>query len=192
MAFRSEDRICYEFDDFFVDPIRRVLLRDGVPVQVSPKALSILVALLAQPGEAVDKVDLIEKVWGGVHVSEANLTQNIFALRKILGEKANESRYVVTVPGRGYSFAGEVRRIERAATGVFPLVSIPPVSPLPAPEPPPAVTPPPSSPVPSSPDPPPETGVPRRPHAGRWGALLALGLVSAGLLGFLEIHFRRG
>src|SRR4051812_28149986 len=98
MAFRSDDRICYEFDDFFVDPIRRVLLRGDEPLQVSPKALSILVVLLAQAGEAVDKGDLIEKVWGGAQVSEANLTQNVFALRKILGEKANESRYVVTVP----------------------------------------------------------------------------------------------
>src|SRR4051794_2797742 len=114
MSLRSEDRICYEFDDFFVDPIRRVLLRGNETLPVSPKALSILVALLAQPGEVVEKADLIEKVWGATQVSEANLTQNIFALRKILGETANDSRYVTTVPGRGYSFAGEVRRIERA------------------------------------------------------------------------------
>src|SRR6476660_9570910 len=129
MSSRPEDRICYEFDDFFVDPIRRVLLRGDEPVPVSPKALAILVVLLAQPGEVVVKADLIEKVWGGTQVSEANLTQNIFALRKILGEKADGSRYVTTVPGRGYSFAGEVRRIERAASGVFPVVSIPPASP---------------------------------------------------------------
>ncbi|HEV7505072.1 MAG TPA: tetratricopeptide repeat protein [Thermoanaerobaculia bacterium] len=200
MAFRSEDRVCYEFDDFFVDPIRRVLLRGDVPVQVSPKALSILVALLAQPGETVDKADLIEKVWGATQVSEANLTQNVFALRKILGEKANESRYVVTVPGRGYSFAGEVRRIERAATGVFPLVSIPPASPPPAPasavalamEAPPTVTQAPTVPAAASPNPPPETIARRRWHLGPWGALLALGLLGAGLLGFLQIHFRRG
>src|ERR1700759_2283280 len=104
MAARSEDRICYEFDDFFVDPVRRVLLRGDNPVQVSPKALSILVALRPHPGEPMDKADLIEKVWGGGHVSEANLTQNVFALRKALGEKADGSRYVVTVPGRGYFF----------------------------------------------------------------------------------------
>ncbi|HSS48654.1 MAG TPA: tetratricopeptide repeat protein, partial [Thermoanaerobaculia bacterium] len=105
-------------------------------------------------------------------------------------------RYVVTVPGRGYSFAGEVRRIERAATGVFPLVSIPPVSPpaapaMPAVPAPPAVTPPPSAPAAGSPDPPLETAAPRRPHFGRWAALLALGLLGAGLLGFLQLHFRR-
>src|SRR6185369_10086665 len=99
MTARSEDRTCYEFDDFFVDPVRRLLLRDGEPVPVTPKALSILIVLLEQPGEVVEKPDLIEQVWGGSHVSEANLTQNVFALRKCLGEKANDSRYVVTVPG---------------------------------------------------------------------------------------------
>lgn len=215
MAFRSEDRVCYEFDEFFVDPVRRVLLRGDVALQVSPKALSILVALLAQPGEVVEKQDLIETVWAGANVSEANLTQNVFALRKILGEKANDSRYIVTVPGRGYSFAGEVRRIERAATGVFPVVALPPNPPSPPPAEPekampaasatPAIPPAPAStpvtstttsatttgtlPVTDSSGPIP-AGAPRRSHAGRWTALLVLGLLGGILLGVL--HFRGG
>ncbi len=204
MSFRSDDRDCYEFDDFFVDPVRRVLLRGDEPQQISPKALSILIVLLAQPGEVVEKTELIEQVWGGVQVSEANLTQNIFALRKILGEKADGSRYVTTVSGRGYSFAGEVRRIERAATGIFPRVSLPPAPPpepalptIPAPEaavsaaavaepPSPAVA------VVSVPlaEPPAVIEIRRRSHARRWAALLVVGLLGAGLLGFL--HFRRG
>jgi len=207
MSLRSEDRICYEFDDFFVDPFRRVLLRGDEPVQVSPKALAILVVLLARPGEVVEKTELIEKVWGGTQVSEANLTQNIFALRKILGEKANDSRYVTTVPGRGYSFAGEVRRIERAATGIFPLVSIPPASPpaaepqpvpaepaAPAPETPPAVAEPlsPAGAIAVPADSPPQIEARQRSHAWRWAALLVLGLLGAGLLGFLQVHSRRG
>jgi len=193
MAFRSEDRLCYEFDDFFVDPIRRVLLRGDEPVPISPKVLSILVVLLAQPGEVVEKSDLIEKVWAGSHVSDANLTQNVFALRKILGEKANESHYVVTVPGRGYSFAGEVRRIERAATGVFPIVAdlAPPPVAEPATEKPPAVTETPALPVAALPDPLPEIDASRRPHVRRWAAVLVLILLGAVLLGFLHIRSRR-
>src|SRR5947199_390471 len=160
MPFHSEDRICYEFDDFRVDPVRRPLLRSGEPVPVTPKALSILLVLLEQPGEVVEKSDLIERVWAGSHVTEANLTQNVFALRKCLGERANDSRYVVTVPGRGYSFAGEVRRIERGGTGEFSLASLLPAPVLPpamaetaatapaAGEPPPLVTPDPGPPSP--------------------------------------------
>src|SRR3954453_4724134 len=100
MASRSDDKTCYEFDDFRVDPVRRLLQRNGEPVPVTPKALSILLVLLEQAGEGVEKSDLIDEVWGDTHVSEANLTQNIFALRRSLGERANDPRYVVTVPGR--------------------------------------------------------------------------------------------
>jgi DNA-binding winged helix-turn-helix (wHTH) protein/tetratricopeptide (TPR) repeat protein/TolB-like protein len=188
MTARSEDRTCYEFDDFFVDPVRRLLLRDGEPVPVTPKALSILIVLLEQPGEVVEKPDLIEQVWGGSHVSEANLTQNVFALRKCLGEKANDSRYVVTVPGRGYSFAGEVRRTERAPTGSFPRVPDP-TPPLPLP---PAREAAPVA-VDSAPPLPMPGPVPkaRRPALARWGALIALGALGAILFGFLHVHYPR-
>lgn len=188
MTSRSEDRTCYEFDDFRVDPVRRLLLRDGEPLPVTPKALAILLVLLEQPGEVVEKSDLIDKIWGGVHVSEANLTQNVFALRKCLGERANDPRYVVTVPGRGYSFTGEVRRVERAVTGSFPIVPDPPL-----PVPPPAVETAPA-PVDPAPPPPPVPGpVPRarRPSTARWRALIALSVLGAILFGFLHVRYPR-
>src|SRR5205085_9879903 len=52
--------------------------------------------------------------------------QNIFSLRKCLGEKANDNRYIVTVPGQGYSFAGDLRRIDRSSTSEFPIVMMAP------------------------------------------------------------------
>jgi len=122
----DKDKIVYEFDGFRVDPVRRLLSREGEAVQVTPKALSILLALLERPGEVVDKRELIEKVWAGTVVTEANLTQNVFSLRKCLGERANDNRYVVTVPGQGYSFAAPVRRIERLATAEIPIWVDPP------------------------------------------------------------------
>src|SRR3954447_25886418 len=125
----EKERVLYELDAFRVDPVRRVLLRDGEPVPITPKAFSILLALLERPGEVVEKTELLEKVWPGVFVTEANLTQNVFSLRKCLGEKANDNRYVVTVPGQGYQFAGDVRRIERFATTEFTIVE---AEPLPA------------------------------------------------------------
>ncbi len=118
----EKERVLYEFDAFRADPVRRILLRDGVPVAITPKAFSILLALLERAGEVVEKSDLIERVWPGVFVTEANLTQNVFSLRKCLGEKANENRYIVTVPGQGYQFAGDLRRIERSSTTEMPIV----------------------------------------------------------------------
>src|SRR5215203_2632368 len=123
---RSEEkeRVVFEFDGFRVDPVRRLLSRDGEAVSITPKALSILVVLLERPGQVVEKKELIEKVWPGVFVTEANLTQNVFSLRKTLGERANENRYIATVPGQGYSFAGELRRIERYVTAEIPIVML--------------------------------------------------------------------
>ncbi|HEV2852002.1 MAG TPA: tetratricopeptide repeat protein [Thermoanaerobaculia bacterium] len=128
MASRSDEKYLFEFDGFRVDPVRRLLSRQGEPVAITPKAFSILLVLLERAGEVVEKKELLDKVWPGVFVTEANLTQNVFSLRKCLGERANDNRYVVTVPGQGYSFAGEVRRIERFSTGelVLPVLEPPP------------------------------------------------------------------
>src|SRR3954471_14806868 len=131
----EKDRVVYELDAFRVDPVRRVLLRDGEPVAITPKAFSILLVLLERPGEVVEKTELLEKVWPGVFVTEANLTQNIFSLRKCLGERANDNRYIVTVPGQGYMFAGELRRIDRLSTSTseIPILLAPPAPEAPAP-----------------------------------------------------------
>lgn len=121
---KAEKRL-YEFDEFRVDPVRRRLTRSGELVPLTPKAFSILLVLLERRGEVVEKEELIQKVWPDTFVTEANLTQNVSSLRKALGERASESRYVVTVPGRGYSFVGDVLEISRDATGEIPVVPDP-------------------------------------------------------------------
>ncbi len=122
----AEKRV-YEFDGFRVDPVRRRLLRGGELVSLTPKAFAILLALLENRGGVVDKEDLIQRVWPDTFVTEANLTQNISSLRKALGERANDHRYVVTVPGRGYSFVAEVREVPRESTGELTISREPPV-----------------------------------------------------------------
>lgn len=144
------DRVLYEFDDFRVDPIRRRIFRAGEAVPLTPKAFTILLLLLERRGEIVDKEDLLKQVWPDTFVTEANLTQNVSALRKALGEKANDRRYVVTVPGRGYSFAGDVREVQRMATAEIQLPVILP-EPEPAAEPPVPVVPPTRAEAPAAP-----------------------------------------
>jgi DNA-binding winged helix-turn-helix (wHTH) protein/tetratricopeptide (TPR) repeat protein len=128
-----EPRCVYHFDDYRVDSVRRVLTRAGEIVPLTPKALATLLVLLEKAGEVVEKADLVGAVWPGQLVSEGNLTQNIWSLRKALGERANETRYVVTVPGRGYSFAAPVQVTLRddPASGMFPvMVMEPPGAPV--------------------------------------------------------------
>lgn len=108
VAFSTLEEHLYRFDEFQVDPVRRLLLRDGEPVAITPKALAILVVLLENQGKVVPKEELIRQVWGAGYVSDANLTQNISFARKALGERAGDRRYIVTVPGRGYCFAAPI------------------------------------------------------------------------------------
>src|SRR5215210_3045411 len=96
------------FDEFLVDSQARLLQRDGEPVPLTPKVFAVLLALLEKPGQVVPKDELIRKVWPDSIVTEANLTQSISTLRKALGESAHDRRYVVTLPGLGYSFAATV------------------------------------------------------------------------------------
>src|SRR4051794_12153573 len=130
----------YEFDGFRVDPVRRRLLKGEEQVSLTPKAFSILLVLLENRGEVMEKDELIRRVWPDTDVTEANLTQNISSLRKAPGERANEHRNGVTGPGRGYSFGAEVPETPREAPGEF---LTPRETPRPAnPPPPPPVAPP--------------------------------------------------
>ncbi len=122
---RNDSRYLYEFDGFRADPVRRRLSRGGEVVSLTPKAFSILLALLDKRGEVVPKEDLIQQIWPDTFVTEANLTQNISSLRKALGERANDPRLVVTVPGQGYTFVGDVLEIPRDSTGEMPAFVLP-------------------------------------------------------------------
>src|SRR5271168_2004385 len=101
----------YEFGPFRMDPDERLLLRDNRPVPLQPKAFETLLVLVQHSETVVLKDDLMKSVWPGTFVEESNLAQNIFVLRKTLGEIAGENRYIVTVPGRGYRFTEKVRFI---------------------------------------------------------------------------------
>ena len=102
-----------EFGPFQVDPEQRLLLRDQQPVALSPKAFDLLVILLERSGQIVHKDELMKMLWPDTFVEESNLGQHIFLIRKALGERAQGSSYIVTVPGRGYRFAQKVRILPR-------------------------------------------------------------------------------
>ncbi|BDG70490.1 ATP-binding protein [Roseomonas fluvialis] len=96
------------FGEFTLDPDRRLLLEDGRPVRIGSRALDILVALLERAGEVVPKDDLIARAWPDTTVEEASLRVHVAALRKALRDGKGGRRFVVNVPGRGYSFVGSL------------------------------------------------------------------------------------
>jgi DNA-binding winged helix-turn-helix (wHTH) protein/Tol biopolymer transport system component len=109
--FLGDDQIA--FGDFELDPRRRLLMRGGETVPLGGKAFDLLLALIENRDEVVTKEFLLETVWEGQFVEENNLTVHIAAIRKALGERKGEHRYVVTVPGKGYRFVSALREEER-------------------------------------------------------------------------------
>jgi DNA-binding winged helix-turn-helix (wHTH) protein/Tol biopolymer transport system component len=105
----NQERELYEFGPFRLDPGKRLLLRDNQPVPLQLKAFETLLVLVRNSEHVVLKDDLMKAVWPNTFVEESNLAQNIFVLRKTLGATVGDHRYIVTIPGRGYSFSGKVR-----------------------------------------------------------------------------------
>lgn len=109
----------YEFGPFRVDPEKEILLRTGEPVPLTPKTFQILLVLVRHSQEVVTKDDLMKAVWPDTFVEEANLSRNIFMLRKALRESPQDHQYILTVPGRGYRFAEDVRLVPEEEVSIF-------------------------------------------------------------------------
>ena len=87
-----------------------MLLRDDRLVPLPPKALSTLLVLVRHMGHVLEKDFLLAEVWPNEIVEEGNLAQQIFMLRKALGDTKGKSIYIETIPRRGYRFLGAVQR----------------------------------------------------------------------------------
>jgi len=102
------------FGPFVLEPGEKRLLCDGNPVALPPKALDTLIALVERRGHVVEKVELLERVWPNTFVEEATLTQNIFTLRKALGDSPDGHEYIETVPKHGYRFVAPVQVLDHS------------------------------------------------------------------------------
>lgn len=108
----QQKRVIYEFGEFRLDALRlNLTTADGQPIPLKPKACEILLALIELRDHDASKEELLRRVWGGAIVEEGNLTVNLSSLRKALGDSADRPRFIVTLPGKGYRFVGEVREI---------------------------------------------------------------------------------
>jgi TolB-like protein/DNA-binding winged helix-turn-helix (wHTH) protein/Tfp pilus assembly protein PilF len=104
----------YAFGEFCLDAKNRVLRLGEKPIALTPKAFEVLLLLIQQSGQVVSKDELMRTIWPDSFVEESNLTQTVFMLRRALGETAVQ-RYILTVQGRGYRFAAEVKEVSGSA-----------------------------------------------------------------------------
>jgi DNA-binding winged helix-turn-helix (wHTH) protein len=101
------------FGEFTLDPLNRVLTRQGTPVDLGGRYFDALALLAGHPGQLISKDRLHEEVWRGVPVTDEALSQAIMALRRTLGDDAANPRFIETVPRHGYRFVAELADKDR-------------------------------------------------------------------------------
>src|SRR5438105_4562528 len=121
----------YEFGPFRVDARERRLLRGGEVVPLTPKVFDILLVLVQNRGHILSKDEVMKLVWPNTAVEEGNIARNVSTLRNALDERPRESKYIETVPWRGYRFIAAVKEVpvESArpaisSIGVLPFVNV--------------------------------------------------------------------
>jgi len=108
----SPDGRTYCFGDFRFHPDRQLLLCCNVPISLGTRALDLLHALVRSPGTTVSKHELMRFAWPNTFVHDANLKVNIAGLRRALRSSSTETRYIATVPGRGYRFVAPLQILD--------------------------------------------------------------------------------
>jgi DNA-binding winged helix-turn-helix (wHTH) protein len=85
----------------------RLVRRDGIDIQLTPKAFDLLLMLVRQQPDVVPHEQIRAALWPGVHVSETSLAALVAQLRKALGDSAGVGRVIRTRHRVGYAFVGE-------------------------------------------------------------------------------------
>ncbi|HEY6182596.1 MAG TPA: protein kinase, partial [Terriglobales bacterium] len=112
----------YGFGSFRLDPHKRLLLSGNEPVSLTPKVIDTLIVLVENRDRVVSKDELMKVLWPDSFVEESNLSQNIFVLRKALGD-SQERRFILTVSGKGYRFVADVEEIASVPASAAPISS---------------------------------------------------------------------
>ncbi len=98
----------YEFGPYRLDVLTRRVLRGDEPLALTPKAFDTLLLLVRNRERTLDKQELMQALWPATAVEESNLTQQVFTVRRLLGEQPDGRPYIETLPKRGYHFAASV------------------------------------------------------------------------------------
>lgn len=98
----------YEFGEYRIATDERILKRGREVVPLPPKAVELLLVLLESGGRVLSKEELMERIWADSFVEEANLSQNVFLLRKALTSEKTGEKFIETIPRRGYRFVADV------------------------------------------------------------------------------------
>ncbi|NJM54186.1 MAG: hypothetical protein HC846_12865 [Blastocatellia bacterium] len=105
------EKTIISFEKFLLNSQTRQLHRQNEIVEISSKGFDVLFYLIQKRGELATKDEIYQAVWGDTFVEENNIHVQISALRRVLGEKRGESKFIKTVPGKGYIFIAPVEKL---------------------------------------------------------------------------------
>ena len=100
------------FDDVKVDCANLRVQKGSSPRKITPRAFQVLVYLLEHQGRIVEKQELFDEVWKERFVTDNALSRIIKEIRQVIGDDADEPRYIETIPKRVYRFVAEVTNVE--------------------------------------------------------------------------------
>jgi DNA-binding winged helix-turn-helix (wHTH) protein len=108
---------CLRFGEYELDLQQRQLSKAGLPVKVPGKVCQVLMALAETPGELVTREALRTRLWPrDTRLNyDANVNTTVNKLRQILGDTNEESKFIETIPRKGYRFIAKVECAERPA-----------------------------------------------------------------------------
>jgi TolB-like protein/DNA-binding winged helix-turn-helix (wHTH) protein/tetratricopeptide (TPR) repeat protein len=145
----------FRFGVFELDTDSAELRRHGLKVRLPEQSFQILRTLLLRPGDVVTREELRKILWpGDTFVDfEVGLNSAVRKLREALDDSAENPRFVMTLPRRGYRFVGSVispaddaspalvladpapRAVAQEPVAASDVVAVPPIDPLPIAEP---------------------------------------------------------
>jgi DNA-binding winged helix-turn-helix (wHTH) protein len=108
---------CLCFGAFQLDLQQRQLSKDGLPVKVQGKVYQALVMLIETPGETVTREALRMRLWPRDTQLDydANVNTTVNKLRQVLGDTNEQSKYIETIPRKGYSFVAKIEYVDAPA-----------------------------------------------------------------------------
>ena len=103
----------YRLGDFLLDSANRELSRNGEVVALPLKTLELLVFMVENRAKILTRKDLVHGVWGQEFVEDTTIAQQVYRIRKALGDI--DSSFIKTVPKLGYRFVAPVDELEGSA-----------------------------------------------------------------------------
>jgi DNA-binding winged helix-turn-helix (wHTH) protein len=99
--------VSIRFGPFVLDLDTRQLVRSGHATHLSPKAFELLSMLVLERPKVVAKAVLQARLWPDTFVAEANLSNLVSEIRRVLDDPPRAPRFIRTAHGFGYAFCAD-------------------------------------------------------------------------------------